>query len=358
MVAFREQVDMARKQPQQYDHQEIRRNREAGVPWKDIAASYGVKESTIRGAHSRWLKTEEGQKAPKYEKPAPAFVGGDFLVLESRPDNTFLFGVAGDRHHGSKYHRDDVLTDLYQRFEQAGVDAVFDTGNWIDGEARFNRHDLVRVGLTPQLHLMAEQTPRIVRPDLGPVPTYAVWGDDHEGWYAQREGIDVGRYAEQVMQDAGHYWYNLGYMEAHVILRNANTGRDTLMAVMHPGGGSAYALSYRPQKIVESLEGGEKPAVIIMGHYHKLEALNARNVWVLQSGTCQDQTPFLRKKSIEAHVGGAILGLEQDPESGAIVGFAPDMKRYFNRGFYNGRWSRFGPINRTQRTVVPQKGIR
>lgn len=332
-----------------YDFQEIHRNRERRVPWKDLAASYGRPESTIRCQYYRWLKTKEGEKSPDYTQPAPAFVDAVPLVLTSRPDNTFVLGVAGDRHHGSKYHRNDVLSDLYRRFDEAGVDCVFDTGNWIDGDSRFNRHDLIRVGLTPQLQLMAEQTPPIG------APTFAVWGDDHEGWYAQREGIDVGEYAEGFMQRAGHDWHNLGYMEAHVILRNANTGAQSVMAVQHPGGGTAYALSYRPQKIVESLEGGEKPAVILMGHYHKLEALNIRNVWVLQTGTCMDQNPFMRKKSIEAHVGGVVLGLEQDPSSGAIVGFSPQMIRYFNRGFYLAaqRWNKAGSVSPVERTVIP-----
>ena len=331
------------------DFQEIRRNREAKMTWKDIAAVYDMKVSTLRGIFSRWLATEEGQKAPGFQMPSPSWVGGECRVIMSRPNNTFLFGVAGDRHHASKYHRQDVLEDLHQRFERAGVDCVFDAGNWIDGESRFNKHDITRAGMDPQIHLMAEETPQIG------VPTFAVWGDDHEGWYAQREGIDMGQHAEHIMQHAGHDWHDLGFMEAHIVLRNANTGAETIMAVSHPGGGSAYALSYRPQKIIESLEGGEKPAVVVMGHYHKLEALNVRNVWCLQSGTTCDQTPFLRKKSIEVHVGGAILGLEQDPESGAIIGFSPQIIRYFNRGFYNNRWSHSGTPNQPERVLVPQK---
>lgn len=279
----------------------------------------------------------------------PAYASGhhDMVVIESRPDNTFVFGVAGDKHIGSKYHRDDVLADLYRRFEEAGVDAVFDTGNWIEGDARFNRHDLVAHGLHPQVALMAENHPRIEG-----VTTYAVWGDDHEGWCAQREGVDVGMYAEQVMQAAGHDWRNLGFMEAHVVLRNVHTGAEAMMAVVHPGGGSAYAVSYSIQKIIESLDGGEKPAVGLYGHYHKLWAGNIRNVWCLQSGTSQDQTPFMRKKKIEAHVGGSLLTMEQDPETGAIIGFMPQMVRYFNKGYYNGRWSRTSVPARAQRSVA------
>lgn len=335
-----------------YDWPEIHRLRtgDIPVPWSELAEQYNVRPATLRSQYSRWLSTERGQQAPDYSAPPPGFLSGRMRVLESRPDNTYLFGVAGDRHHGSKYHRHDVLVDLHERFQRAGVDVVLDTGNWIDGEARFNRYDLEVHGLTAQIQAMAEQTPEIG------VPTLAVWGDDHEGWYAKREGLDVGDYAEQLMRRAGHDWINLGYMEAHLLLRNSNSGRETLLAVMHPGGGSSYALSYRPQKIVESLEGGEKPAAIVMGHYHKLEALNVRNVWVLQAGTCQDQTPFMRKKSIEAHVGGAILGIEQDPETGALIGFTPQMIRYFTRGFYGRRWSLTTSVIRPERVVVPQKG--
>jgi hypothetical protein len=283
-------------------------------------------------------------KKPEPFTPPPAYLTGN-VTLTSRPDNTFVFGVVGDKHIGSKYHRDDVLADLYRRFEKAGVDAVFDTGNWIDGDARFNKHDVVVTGIDNQVRLMARIHPRIN------APTYAVWGDDHEGWYAQREGIDVGKYAETIMQEEGHNWWDLGYMEAHVMLRNANTGKESRLAIMHPGGGSAYATSYRPQKIVESMEGGEKPAAIFMGHYHKLEALNVRNIWTLQTGCAEDQTPFMRKKSIEAHVGGAIVKIEQDPETGALIGFAPEMVRYFNKGYYNGRWSLTGNVNRVARAV-------
>jgi hypothetical protein len=170
-------------------------------------------------------------------------------------------------------------------------------------------------------------------PRLG-IPTYAVTGDDHEGWYIKREGIDVGRYCESVTQDAGHDWRDLGFMESDVVLQNANSGATAILRVCHPGGGSSYAHSYRPQKIIENYEGGEKPAVLLLGHYHKLDGGNVRNVWFGQTGCRQDQTPFMRKKSIEAHVGGIIIEIEQDPATAAIIGFKPDMRRYFNKAHY------------------------
>jgi hypothetical protein len=276
--------------------------------------------------------------------PTPRHYGGSPIELLSRPDDTFLFGAAGDLHAASKYTRWDVREDLYRQFIESGAQCNFDTGNWIDGESRFNIYDLDVRGLDGQCRLLARHHPKGLR-------TYAVAGDDHEGWYIQREGLDVGKYAEHIMQGEGHDWHDLGYLEAHVVLRNANSGKVSTMAVVHPGGGSAYALSYSIQKIIESLEGGEKPAVGLYGHYHKLWAGNIRNVWCMQTGCQQDQTPFMRKKRLEAHVGGVLVKLRQDPRTGAIVSCMPEMMRYFTREYYTGtgRWSRHTNVRRLKR---------
>jgi hypothetical protein len=283
--------------------------------------------------------------------PQVASVDGAKWVLQSTKDNKFIFGAMGDLHAASKYTRWEVREDLMKRAVNAGATCIFDTGNWIDGEASFNRYDIEASGLDNQVALLARNYPK-----LG-IPTFAVTGDDHEGWYIRREGIDVGRYCESVMRDEGHDWTDLGYMEADILLKNVNSGASSILRVVHPGGGTGYALSYRPQKIIESYEGGEKPAVVLFGHYHKLDCNNVRNVWSVQTGCAQDQTPFMRKKSLEAHVGGAIIEMEQDPKTGAIIGFRPDLRRYFNRSYYvaegqaNNRWSGHGKPNMIPRRM-------
>jgi hypothetical protein len=257
----------------------------------------------------------------------------------SRPDNTFVFGVSSDQHLCSRYAREDVLEHLYDGFERAGVDRVFNAGNWIDGEVEKNRFDLAVHGFEPQIKYLAERYPR------KGFSTYAIWGEDHEGWYSRRESIDVGRFAEGMMRQAGRGdWFDLGFVEARVDLVNANTGQRTTLVVMHPGGGSSYAYSYRPQKIVESLSGGEKPAVLVIGHYHKLSCNLIRNVWTLQAGCAEDQTVFMRKKGLEAHIGGHVVTLEQDPETGAIWRCVDDQRMYFDRSYMNDRWSKTGPV--------------
>lgn len=268
-------------------------------------------------------------------------------VYTSRADGSYLFGFTSDNHLGSKYARLDVLNDLYDRFAEQGVDRVFNAGNWVDGEARFNVHDLLVHGMDPQLQYLAENYPS--RPG---VVTYAVAGDDHEGWYCQREGVDIGRYAERVMRDRGRTdWVDLGYMEAYVRLKHAGSGAETMLHVMHPGGGSAYAVSYTVQKIAEAYDGGDKPAVLLAGHYHKLSYNIVRGVHAIQTGTTEDQTPFMRKKKLSAHVGGGICRLTQDPATGAILSCRVEFFTYFVQGYYNNRWSMSGDVNLASRGV-------
>ena len=323
------------------------RAREQGIPRETLRDQIMRKELRELRAAKRGTPTEEEKRDfAAHDRPLEAWLHKEPATLVSRPDNTFTFLACGDLHAGSKYCRWDVREDLFKRAEERGAQAAYDTGNWIDGTATFNRYDLEASGMSAQCRLLAKMHPKTK------LPIYAVTGDDHEGWYAQREGMDVGRYCEVTMRDAGHDWHDLGYMEAHVQLVNANSGKMQILAVVHPGGGSAYALSYRPQKIIESLEGGEKPGCILLGHYHKLEAGTARNVWYIQTGCAQDQTPFMRKKSVEAHVGGAIVTLEQDPRTGAIIGCIPELLRYFNRAYssVSGRWSHHGDVRQPARS--------
>jgi hypothetical protein len=307
-----------------------------GLNVDEADAMAWVDREKARGVNLQYFGTQWSVE----KTPSRTRARGEVLEFTSGPDNTFYFGVCGDSHLGSKYERLDCLERLYDRYAEEGVSRVYHTGNWIDGEARFNKYDLHTHGMDAQLQYLAENYPQ-----RAGIHTYAIAGDDHEGWYGQREGVDIGRYAERVMRDSGRDdWTDLGYMEASIRLVNANSGAVSTMAVVHPGGGSAYALSYTIQKIVESYEGGEKPAVGLYGHYHKMEFANVRNVWCLQTGCTQDQTPFMRKKRLDAHVGGSLLRLKQDPRTGAIVEATPTILRYFNRSYYNDRWSHSGGV--------------
>lgn len=318
----------------------------------DMAASLGATPGAvldeILAMRDRGVNLVElGDRWSLEKQPLSAIQQGRTFEYVSRPDGTYVFGCSSDKHLGSKYERLDVMRGLYDWFADAGADRVFDAGNMIEGESRFNKFDIAVYGLEQQADYLVEHLPNVG------LDTYAVHGDDHEGWYGQREAVDIGRFLESKMEAAGRTdWHDLGFMEAKVDLVHAHSGARTGLLIMHPGGGSAYAHSYKPQKIVESFQGGEKPAVLLIGHYHKLSANLIRNVWALQIGCSQDQTPFMRKKGIEPAVGGMLVTLHQDPRTGAITQCLPEMRQYFVKGYYNDRFSKA-----TRTPVLPTRTV-
>jgi Bacterial regulatory protein, Fis family len=318
---------------------------------KQAADSIGMARSQFykRLAASPAEPEPESPFAIKHAPPIGTSTG-QVWEIKSRADNTYKFAAFGDLHAGSKYCRWDVRKDLHERAEKFKAQAILDTGNWVDGCRPWNIHDLEKVGCDEQIQLLAERYPKTA------IPTYAVTGADHEGWWAKSEGIDIGGYCQSVMRAAGHNWTDLGYMQADILLKNANSGATSILRIMHPGGGSAYAVSYKPQKIIESFQGGQKPAVLILGHYHKIDFGYIRNVWYIQAGCCQDQTPFAAQKALDYQIGGFLIEFEQDPETGAIIAFKPEARCYFDRAYYfetgqaNRRFSSHGPIRQVPKS--------
>lgn len=262
----------------------------------------------------------------KMKEPAP---GGSWpLPLKDRGDGWSVLGAVADTHLCSKHYRPDVLKALYRLFLGEGVTDVFHAGNWIEGESRLNRHDIGIFGLDAQVNYMIQEYPS----EAG-ITTHLVAGDDHEGWYQQREQISIGKHLEQQAIASGrHDLRFIGYVEADIYLKT-EVGASCRMRVMHGGGGSTYAVSYPPQKAIEAFQPGEKPDVLILGHYHKLLYSYIRGVHVVEPGCTADQSIFMRKRHIEAHVGGTVLYIRQHMGKGFIVDFVPRFKTFYDRTF-------------------------
>lgn len=244
--------------------------------------------------------------------------------------NWSVIGATGDWHMGSHWERLDVVKTLYDIYENEGVRAVYNTGNWIEGECRLNRLDVKVHGMSPQIDYWIENTPQ-----KKGITTYFVAGDDHEGWYQKAFGVNIGQVAADRAKAAGRDdLVFLGYVEADVELKTKRGTR--MMRVMHPGGGSAYAHSYAPQKIVESFQGGEKPHVLLIGHYHKFEYCYPREVHVVQTGCAVDQSIFMRKQKIQAMVGGCLIWINQ-AEDGVINRFRAEWLPFYDRNFHQNR---------------------
>jgi hypothetical protein len=243
----------------------------------------------------------------------------------------YPIGFVTDNHIGSKYERLDVLNALYDRFESYGITKVYNGGNMIDGECRFNKYDIYVHGANDQVKNLIDKYPQ-----RKGIVTEFVTGDDHEGWYVQREHINIGQMIEDEAKRSGRNdLIHLGYMERDIEYKQARG--SSIIRVIHAGGGSSYAHSYTAQKYVEALQGGEKPAIILVGHYHKYNHSYPREVHVIQGGCTEDQTPFMRKNKIQAMVGGVVLWIKQN-ELGIFTSVKVEWIPFYDRRFYKYQW--------------------
>lgn len=253
------------------------------------------------------------------------------------------FGVTADNHLCSRYARNDVLEALFDIWAREGIDTVYQLGNMVDGEARFNKFDLLTPpGFESQIGHLIEHWPK-----RKGMTTHFVTGDDHEGWYVRDFGINFGRVMELHAQEAGREDMKfLSHMEHDVELKAPNG--SSFMRLMHAGGGSAYAISYTSQKYVESLQGGEKPAVVLVGHFHKFSYEYPREVHVVQvgcfRGECMIETPSGRRRIARIAVGDTVL---------TAVG-ARRVTRVYRREYPSGEFQRikFGRFGKYA-TITP-----
>lgn len=208
-------------------------------------------------------------------------------------------GVFGDTHIGSKFYDSDLMKRAAQVFNKEKVDYVIHTGDITEGHYESKRagsvFELTEVGGDAQVERAAKELLQIKRPIL------AITGNHEHNTFYKLCGFDVGKHIAEKVPNMRY----LGNMRGII---NLPFGKK--IEILHPGGGSSYALSYRPQKIVESLEGGTKPDVLLIGHFHKALSFYYRNVHTMMTATLQSQTSFMREHGLAAHKGFYIVDIE------------------------------------------------
>ena len=221
------------------------------------------------------------------------------------------FAIMGDTQFGSKYAQITYLHDFYDLCKREGVENVYHTGDITDGLK-------MRVGHEYELYEVSADEMRddVVEnyPKIDGITTHFITGN-HDASIYKHVGYDIGQAIANLRPD-------MKYLGRDCAVVNL-TPKCTL-ELRHPWDGTAYALSYKMQKMIEAMESDSKPNILAVGHYHKAEYIFYRNVHALQTGCFQGQTPFTRGKGISVHMGGWLVTIYVD-ENGYIQRFAPEF---------------------------------
>ncbi|MDX1279024.1 metallophosphoesterase [Oceanihabitans sediminis] len=210
------------------------------------------------------------------------------------------YGYFSDAHIGHKSFREDLWDLMTKTFRRDNVDFIVDVGDHLEGMSGRPGHvyELTHIGFNQQINYAADLFNQL------PAPTYGIDGN-HDQWFFTKNnaGIIVGKELENRVKKYNH----LGQDEADIMLNP-----KTKLKLFHANDGSAYAISYKLQKLIESFTGGDKPNIVHSGHYHKALYMFNRNVHGFESGTLCGQSKWMRGKKIPAHMGFGIVDVYLD----------------------------------------------
>lgn len=213
-------------------------------------------------------------------------------------NNHVRFGYFSDPHIGSKYFDWKLWETMCAYFKAQGIKKVYSPGDIVDGMSGRpgGVYELEAIGFRAQRDLAIKAIDM-----LKGMQVYSIAGN-HDLFFKDKTNVDAS-ICEEIEMKCSHFHF-LGDWEADVEL-----GKGVVMKLFHANDGTAYATSYKLQKLIESLSSGEKPQLVLSGHYHKALYMFSRGVHGFECGTLCSQTGWMRGKKIPAHKGFGIIDI-------------------------------------------------
>ena len=285
---------------------------------EDADEPEGYEEPVISKARAKILERISGMSDRELEAFGNSAKGGvgrpQVYITDTKETGMFKFIATGDSHMGHEKFREDWWGSMVERGIKENVDWMYHTGDILEGMSNRPGHvyELAHIGFEEQFAVakrMIKDVPFQVKGIIG----------NHDLWYMGKadQGINVGMRLEESLSN----FTFLGPQEADEIVNGIT------IKLWHGLDGSSYATSYRTQKFIEHLSGGEKPHVLLAGHAHKSIYHVCRNVHVLETGTLCGQTGFMRGKKLAAHTGYWIVTCYTNAQG--LVRIVPEWNAFY-----------------------------
>lgn len=226
--------------------------------------------------------------------------------------------VISDTHLGSKYCLREQLKDFIEYAYSKGVRDILHPGDVLDGMYRHGLWEVSHSGLEDQTQDLFETLPK--KKGL----QYHFITGNHDWTFAEASGVEVGAYMVQYFRERGRNdlnWY--GNRGAFIRIKGA------LVHLWHPRSGSSYAKSYGIQKHIEKYSSGEKPNVLLCGHWHIFCHIYERGVHGIACPTFQGGgSAFSKSLGGAPAIGGLLLSWDVTTH-GTIRNFNLEKRSYF-----------------------------
>jgi hypothetical protein len=130
---------------------------------------------------------------------------------------------------------------------------------------------------------------------------------NHDSSLIRLAGIDIGRMIAAERSDNEY----LGHDSAVIQLTDNCT-----LELRHPGDGTAYALSYKPQKIIEAMSGGEKPHILALATTTRPSTFTTATCMRSRPDACRHRHRVMRGKESPLRWAGVIVEVKLNVDGG------------------------------------------
>lgn len=221
----------------------------------------------------------------------------------------YRIGLVSDTQICSKYQQMTLLHDAYADFNKRMVDFVLNAGDLVDGKNMYRgqENEVFKHGADAQADYAIRNYPKLERGRK----TYII-GGQHDRSFYRDGGYNIVRAICKERSDL----VDRGFYKAEFVVKGLKIG------LQHPGGGVAYARSYRMQKIIENMVGfinsipaAEVPILQIFGHWHiPCHLPSYMGIDAVSLPCFQSQTPYLEQKGLMPVVGYAVAEIYLDKD--------------------------------------------
>lgn len=208
----------------------------------------------------------------------------------------YRFAIVSDTHLVDRACALSELHHFYKKCKSSGITEIIHAGDLLTGISvyRGQINDLLCFGVDAHLKYAAENYPH----EQG-ITTYCISGN-HDCNYKVDSGTEILAHLAQQRPDIKY----LSMYDATVVLNGVKVG------LHHAGGAPAYAESYKLQKYIEKIGGGQKPQIYVLGHYHSALYMFYRNIHTFLPGCWQHPNDFSVRYGFSNMIGGWIIELE------------------------------------------------
>ena len=232
----------------------------------------------------------------------------------------FKLGVISDLHAGSKYCLAEQIRDFVHYAYEQGVREIVVPGDLLDGFLKHSPFEVVNLSIDGQAQDLCDALPAL------PGLNYRAICGNHDFSHQEKIGVDVGGYLEMFFRARGRNDLHF-YGDRSAMLQIGGIK----IHLWHPKKGMGYAKSYAIQKQIEKYSSGEKPHLLLIGHWHVYATVYERGVHGIACPCFQGGgSAFAKSLGGAPAIGGLILSWCLT-EHGTMRSYRHEMRAYFEQ---------------------------